>query len=527
MQKSIPSLFTSKAPKLLCPKHPAKTIHSLCLHQGCLAPYICAQCKEEHPKDHLKAFQSINSVYNDKRLASYSKALHSDFSSENIEFKKDKMFVTIRTIEEKFRKIILEMMQMIENSFDYLKKEVERRKNATNAFNQIKNIIQSNANNKYLIELAQSYRIAKQDCNERLDVDLENYFSAFQEEMISIHTEIRNELLSASKISIVFETPDFSKLEVQERFHIPISSGVIYESTVYIPKWNVLAFGCRDNLMHSVGFYHLEDKKILTSVRGVHRDWITTVVWMENKNYLLTASLDSTIKVFKVSNHGNTLKVICILRGHTLPVRCLRYLENENLLVSAGLDANIRLWSMRGFRRYGTIPTNTQGEMDGSIAYIEADKLIGLAFRAGFIRFYDIQKRSLAFQLDIGYGISRAYGLQYLPQRRMIITNVCSRRQIKTWQYVEGEKRAVSDAGIHIEESGYRILASGDESQFLSLQFKPRRQKLEMYNIDSHQKVLYDLPDEITNSCCLLSLGTKGVLVANYGSGDMCILSTR
>ena len=78
-----------------------------------------------------------------------------------------------------------------------------------------------------------------------------------------------------------------------------------------------------------------------------------------------------------------------------------------------------------------------------------------------------------------------------------------------------------------IEGSSYRILASGNESQLLSLQFKLGRQRLEMSSISSDQKKFWDLPDKITNSSCLLSLGTKGVLVANYESGDMCILSTR
>ena len=58
--------------------------------------------------------------------------------------------------------------------------------------------------------------------------------------------------------------------------------------------------------------------------------------------------------------------------------------------------------------------------MNGSIAYIEADRLIGIAFNLGFIRFYHLRSRSIVFQLSIGG--NNQYGVQYLPERGLIIT---------------------------------------------------------------------------------------------------------
>ena len=62
--------------------------------------------------------------------------------------------------------------------------------------------------------------------------------------------------------------------------------------------------------------------------------------------------------------------------------------------------------------------------MSGSIAYIKADRLIGVPFQSRYIRFYLLDNKSIVFKLYIGpfYTISSC-GLLYLSHRKMIVTN--------------------------------------------------------------------------------------------------------
>ena len=155
--------------------------------------------------------------------------------------------------------------------------------------------------------------------------------------------EAQNELLSSLKTGLKFEEYDLSKLKVKEIVQIPRSNGVSYEALAYIPKWNLIAFGCQDDFKHSVGLYDLDARRTTSSIHDIHHEIINNVLWIDHKNYLLTGSNDSTIRVFRVSNWGRTLQAIHKLRGHKNCVRHIKYLDDENVLASIGYDANIRL----------------------------------------------------------------------------------------------------------------------------------------------------------------------------------------
>ena len=149
----------------------------------------------------------------------------------------------------------------------------------------------------------------------------------------------------------------------------------------------------------------------MSSTENIHKKCINHVIWVEKWNSIVTCSNDTKIKVFGVSDQGKTLKNLTIFS-----VRCIKYLENYDLLVSAGEDPNIKVWDMKKLRRHATISTNSRDNMDGSIAYIPKDHLIGVAFRSRFIRFYHLHKRTLSFEFKTGFENSYTYGLQYLPK---------------------------------------------------------------------------------------------------------------
>ena len=320
------------------------------------------------------------------------------------------------------------------------------------------------------------------------------------------------------------EKNDFSKLNVRKKLLIPWSGGVGAGAIVYIKKWNALGFGCIKGTNYSVGLYDLKTNKVSASVDSIHRNFIANVLWIELKNYLVTGSDDSTIRVFRVSNEGTKILPIKIIRGHTQAVRCLKYLESEDLLVTAGMDADIKLWSMQNFKRHGTICTNSEDSMDGSIAYIQYDKLIGFPFRAGFIRFYHLLTKKLVFQLNVSQFVIISYfGLQYLPQKKMIISN-SSEKTIKMWQYIEGAKMVSREDTISVKDVPYCIVANEDESQLMYQVNKDGKQCLETYSFNTLKTMRFDLPNEIKRINCLISLGGRQMLSADVDSGNICIL---
>ena len=282
----------------------------------------------------------------------------------------------------------------------------------------------------------------------------------------------------------------------------------------------MFAFGCEENHRSSVGLYDLSTKIISASVRGAHEQGINNVIWIDHKNYLLTGSFDFTIRVFKAFHQGKSLRPIHIFKGHTNVVASMRYIKNEKLLVSTGYDADIKLWTINTFRRCGIISTNSDKAMEGSIAYIEADRLIGVAFKAGFIRFYDLRRRDLVFQLNMGYEICNLYGLRYLPKKKMIIANIID-EEIRTWSYFEGERRIRLEGSICAKYCSNCIVVSNDESQLLYKVYKAGRQSIEAYDFTTNKTTLYDLPHDIKRPSCLISMGARGVPIGDTQSGNI------
>ena len=342
MQKGTSSTLT-KTPKLSCPKHPTQHVRSLCLQRGCSSPYICAHCEVEHSEDHSLVVQPLDSVYDDKALAEYAEVLSLDLSPQNIESVKDKMLGILEDIENNFRKTICETVKMVGESFERLNAEVKRRKNVLRNFDQIKNVSKDVTNDKHLRELVGRYRLVREDYNESLDINFGSLLSSLKKRATTILDKTQSELLSGLKTSLNFESADFSKLKIQEIVQIPRSSGVGYEALAYIAKWNVVAYGCKDDRQRSVGLYDLGIKKTVSSIRFVHQDIINNVLWIDDENFLLTGSNDSIIRIFKASEQGRKLHAIHIFRGHTDHVRYIKYIQDKRIFISAGYDVNIKL----------------------------------------------------------------------------------------------------------------------------------------------------------------------------------------
>ena len=165
--------------------------------------------------------------------------------------------------------------------------------------------------------------------------------------------------------------------------------------------------------------------------------------------------------------------------------------------------------------------------MSGSIAYIKTDKLIGVPFQSGYIRFYHLGNRSLVFELNVGiFHTLSLCGLQYLPRKKIIVTNTV-KAELKMWQYIEGERRVGQENIVRTKSIPYCVLANSDESQLIFHVYQSGNQYLESYDFDTDQTLLINLPKKIEAGNCLISLGLRAVVAADCNSGNICILNSK
>ena len=192
-------LFTSKSPKVSCPKHPSQDLRFLCLERGCSIPYVCIHCEAKHPKSHSWAFQSLDSVFDDKYVAQYAKVLNLDFSLQNIGSMKDKMLITLQDLKNKLMDTISEIAEMIVESCDGLKTAVEKRRAILRTFEQLKNIRADTADDKHLKKLVESYQLLKRGYSESLDFNFDGLISNFKKTTGAVMEKVQTELLSSQK----------------------------------------------------------------------------------------------------------------------------------------------------------------------------------------------------------------------------------------------------------------------------------------------------------------------------------------
>jgi len=425
-------------------------------------------------------------------------------------------------MEEEVLKSIREIKKSAEAYFSDLSENVENLRRTYADFVELSAFAsKTEVEAEQIKELIENYKILKQDIK-LFDLNLDTLPGKLQKEADAAVNKFKYEALSKLNASLDLQPINFFKLKVKASYSIPCSEGVLYEACAFIPKWKVLAVGFRKNQQGSLGLYNLESHELISSSANVHKKWINHVIWVEKRNYIVTCSNDMKIKVFAVLNHGKSIKPIATFRGHTNLVRCIRYLDTEDLLVSAGDDADIKVWDLRTLKRFATIPTECNTNMDGSIAYIPKDKLIGVGFRSGVIRFYHLYKKNLVFEFKTGFENFYTYGLQYLPKRKLILGRV-KEGVISVWKYDEEKKKVEPYKSIKTKgEYPDCIVANEDESQLL---FTSRDQFLEMYDFGTEKIALYNLQPHIKKSNALVFLDSLGkVSVCDYVSGKVCIL---
>jgi len=510
--------------KIQCPHHPKLHITHFCLKDNCSTPFTCSACRETHPKNHSGSFITVNQFYNDQFISNYAKDLNSKFSLDHIEGTHRDIIGILNKLEDEVMRSIRELKQNADDYFSSLTTNVERLRKAYTEFKELSTFSSSRSEIEadQVKQLIDDYKILKREIKV-FDLSLEAIPSSLQREAEAASNKFKFEILSNLKTSLNLKPLDFFKLKVNSTYSVPASEGVLYEACAFIPKWKLLAVGFRKNQQGSLGLYDMNSHELVSTVSNVHKRWINHVIWIEKRNIIVTCSNDMKIKVFSVRDQGRDLKEVVTLRGHTNLVRCIKYLEHDDMLASAGDDPDIKLWNLQTLKRAATISTNCNTNMDGSIAYIPKEKLIGVGFRSGHIRFYHIYKRNMVFELQTGFENFYTYALQYLPKRKLILGRV-KEHVIKVWKYDEEKKKAEPYKTINAKGSYPDcIVPNEDEGQLL---FTSRDQFLESYDFGTDKTSIVNLNPHIKKTNALVFLENLGkVSVCDYTSGKVCILN--
>lgn len=117
-----------------------------------------------------------------------------------------------------------------------------------------------------------------------------------------------------------------------------INTGTSYGfSTAISPSNDRVAVGCSDGKMK---VYALADGTLLNEINA-HPNWITTVTYSPNGNYIVTGGDDNKVKIW--SNSG-TLLSTC--NGHLGDITNVKVTPDNKYVVSSSKDKKINVWDI-------------------------------------------------------------------------------------------------------------------------------------------------------------------------------------
>ena len=163
--------------------------------------------------------------------------------------------------------------------------------------------------------------------------DNENYLYAFTSEQVLVKLKINvlKENISSANIDGIYP---------------------FYCQEILSLKWldescNNFVFSSNDNLLKT---YDIENNKI--KMYEGHTDFIMSIT--VKNNLIITSSKDNTIRIWKANNKYDSLKCICILKGHSESVNCtdIYIKKSKNSLISGCKDGSIKLWDIKQIHIY-------------------------------------------------------------------------------------------------------------------------------------------------------------------------------
>ena len=161
----------------------------------------------------------------------------------------------------------------------------------------------------------------------------------------------------------------------------------------YSPDGQLLASACRDGSIRLWSDYLSQNRSskpsiINSSVKLLqgHTDWVWNIAFSPDGQWLVSASLDSTLRVWSVPDG----QPIHVLEGHTYDVFGLAISADSQLVVSTGEDYTVRLWSLQGGQNLKTLHGYTGGIH--SLSLSSNDQILASSGQTETIHLWHVQR---------------------------------------------------------------------------------------------------------------------------------------
>ena len=199
---------------------------------------------------------------------------------------------------------------------------------------------------------------------------------------------------------------------------------------------------------------------------NAHDDWIKGICKL-SMNRIASCSSDTTIKVWNINKPNN---LIMVMKGHSESINRIIYIEDKNYLLSTSNDLSLRLWSMKTYQCISIIPFFGNGQsmlsidddnvIIGTVDYIKILNLTSLAIKQ---EINIEQYKGVYSMIYIGKGIyfcGTAKG-------KLLIYDINSNEIIQEVQYHKDTVATMLLVNTHIFLSG-----SFDELKVWSFEYK-------------------------------------------------------
>jgi WD40 repeat protein len=316
---------------------------------------------------------------------------------------------------------------------------------------------------------------------------------------------------------------DFKKLKLDHSFVVPGSHGVGYEATDFIPEWDLLAIGTYHERKGDLVLWDLHNKEVRCLKRDIHEVGITYVRWIPEDKLIVTCAYDKLVKVFRPSDFGRRIDLVCTLRGHSQRIRCMAYVKEYDLMVTGGDEPDLKIWNMKTCKLASHLTTHGEGLLGSYLVYLRGKGLIGASFKSGKVRLYSLLKKQPVFEFTTDSQGRYPCGLQILPKRDQIICNT-KEYTVKMWSFDELKLSVKEDLTIATEgKEPNCMLFNNNQDQILMGCLTPR---LEVYDFNDHKLRSVDLSGYIKEANSLVYLkGLNKISICDRVTGTVCILS--
>lgn len=431
---------------LTCQIHNLKQ-SKICVEKSCCLFLMCQKCVEAHLAEkntHKLSIKEFGDVIDPEKIYKQVENLEKDkYSQEYMLYKAQNIIDQVKSLMGAIKKSFIENIEAAEKEI-YVK---------INDYCCLKNVYDPDSWNhlldeydeklKYFIhsppgiftkEYVDFLSIFK-DINEKLGSieymrtvmgkikieDLGNYMVSLESYTKSLEKDILDIGKRAIRPIYPLSLEDIELGDVVESNHNSIISA--YE---YLEDFNWIVTG---NQKGAITFWDASNFSLL-STEVVHRGEITNILYVPDKNIIISASKNSVIKIIGIKFRELEVRNPIVLpEAHKGLISCLCYLDGLNKFVSYGEDQLINFWDLESNEFHFNIDTDKWAPCGFQMAYIKKHKLLVIPGKKSF-RIYNAENGDLFYSETLNCAPN---SLEYLEESGKIITQKESGK-IGIWQ---------------------------------------------------------------------------------------------